>query len=151
MRKYSSLAQRKNTHLPQKFHAGHDLCFMIHDVLTQMLVSGIKASIFNINISFRNSDDLAEFKRSNDIFEWLEKTRRVEDRANFLVTVVFPAVLSDMLHCFYEALETSRKGKLGISFMLLRKPLQESLFLLQSVLVDRHDLRRNWRQPFEST
>jgi len=47
-----------------------------------------------------------------------------------------------MLHCFYEALETSRKGKLGITFMLLRKPLQESLFLLEAAVADRDNFVR---------
>jgi len=42
-----------------------------------------------------------------------------------------------MLHCFYEALETSRKAKLGVSFMLLRKPLQESLYVLETIIADR--------------
>jgi hypothetical protein len=54
-----------------------------------------------------------------------------------LVNTVFPAVLSDMLHCIYEALESSRKGKLNITFMLLQKALQESLFLFEAMAVDR--------------
>jgi hypothetical protein len=68
-----------------------------------------------------------ELENASDVFEWLEKHRPPEDHAAVLVTTMFPAILSDMLHCFYETLETSRKAKLGISFMLLRKPLQESL------------------------
>jgi hypothetical protein len=63
----------------------------------------------------------------------------VDEQAAFLVTRAFPAVLSDMLHCFYEALEVSRKAKLTIGFMLVRKPLQESLYLLESVVADRSD------------
>jgi hypothetical protein len=55
---------------------------------------------------------------------------------------MFPAILGDMLHCFYEALETSRKAKLGISFMLLRKPLQESLYVLEAVIADRADFAK---------
>jgi hypothetical protein len=42
-----------------------------------------------------------------------------------------------MLHCFYKALETSGKGKLAVSLMLIRKPLQESLFVLESIVADR--------------
>jgi hypothetical protein len=44
-----------------------------------------------------------------------------------------------MLHCIYEALDSSRKTKLNITYMLIRKPLQESLFLLESVVADRFD------------
>jgi hypothetical protein len=66
----------------------------------------------------------------------------VSTSVKLLVTTIFPAVLSDMLHCFYEALEVSRKAKLTIAFMLVRKPLQESLFLLESVIIDRCDFAK---------
>jgi len=107
--------------------------------MTQLLVSGEKASAFQSTIKFRDEADRQSFEKADDIFVWLEQSRRVDERAAILVTTVLPAVLSDMLHCFYEALETSRKGKLGITFMLIRKPLQESLFVLESVIADRHE------------
>jgi hypothetical protein len=107
--------------------------------MAQLLISGRKSEIFNIRIAFRNEEDRQNFEAMDDVFVWLQNSRRVDERANLLVTTVFPAVLGDMLHCVYESLETSRKGKLGISFMLLRKPLQEGLFLLESVIADRHD------------
>jgi quinol monooxygenase YgiN len=138
MRQYSSLANRTNTHLPAGHKAAHELCFIVHDVMAQLLVSGRKASAFKTTIEFRDEADRLAFEKADDIFGWLEKSRRVDERATVLVTTVFPAVLGDMLHCFYEALETSRKGKLNITFMLVRKPLQESLFVLESVIADRN-------------
>lgn len=122
----------------------HQLCFIVHDVMTQLLVSGEKASAFSMTFNFRDEEDRAAFEKADDIFVWLEQSRRVDEQAAFLVTTVFSAVLSDMLHCFYEALEVSRKGKLTFSFMLVRKPLQESLYLLESVLADRSDLPKSW-------
>lgn len=133
---YSSLEKRTNTHLPDQHHLAHELCFVLHDVMTQLLVSGRKASAFTVTVTFRDDADRKAFEEG-DIFDWLEASRRVDERVAILVTTVFPAVLGDMLHCFYEALETSRKGKLGVSFMLIRKPLQESLFLLESMVADR--------------
>jgi hypothetical protein len=107
--------------------------------MTQLLVSGQRARAFYVSFDLPDEAAKREFENSSDIFEWLEKYRPPEDRANVLVTTMFPAILSDMLHCFYEALETSRKAKLGISFMLLRKPLQESLYVLEAVIADRSD------------
>ncbi|CAJ1811744.1 hypothetical protein COCAGNCG_01668 [Aeromonas dhakensis] len=43
-----------------------------------------------------------------------------------------------MLHCIFECLSTSKKGKMAVSFMLLRKPLQESLYLLESMAIDKN-------------
>jgi hypothetical protein len=106
--------------------------------MTQLLVSGLKASAFRVTVTFRDDEDRKTFEQE-DIFDWLETTRRVDERVAILVTTVFPAVLGDVLNCFYEALETSRKGKLGVSFILIRKPLQESLFLLESIVADRKE------------
>jgi hypothetical protein len=102
-------------------------------------VSGERARAFYVSFDLPDEAARREFENASDIFEWLEKHRAPEDRAAVLVTTVFPAILSDMPHCFYEALETSRKAKLGISFMLLRKPLQESLYALEAVIADRTD------------
>jgi hypothetical protein len=110
--------------------------------MTQLLVSGQKAEAFVTAIEFRDEADRTAFEKADDVFAWLEQSRRVDERVSVLVTTVFPAVLSDMLHCFYEALEASRKGKLTIAFMLVRKPLQESLFLLESVIADRDDFAK---------
>lgn len=133
---FSSLNKRVNTRLPGQHHVAHELCFTIHDMMTQLLISGRKASAFKVAIRFRDDADREAFEKS-DIFSWLEASRRVDERVAVLVSTVFPAILGDMLHCFYEALETSRKGKLAISFMLIRKPLQESLFVLESIVSDR--------------
>lgn len=45
-------------------------------------------------------------------------------------------MLSDALHCIYEALKCSEKGKLNITYMLIRKPIQESLYLVESMHLD---------------
>jgi hypothetical protein len=63
----------------------------------------------------------------------------VDDAAKVLKCVTFPAVLSDMLHCLYEALESSRKAKLNVTYMLLRKPLQESLYVFEEIVLSLED------------
>jgi hypothetical protein len=137
MLRYTSLECRTGTHLPENHWAAHELCFKIHDVMTQLLVSGESASAFRSTVTFHDEADRLAFERAGDIFEWLGQSRSIEELGAALISTVFPAVLSDMLHCFYEALETSRKAKLTVTFMLLRKPLQESLFLLETVVADR--------------
>jgi hypothetical protein len=107
--------------------------------MCQLLVSGEKASVFWTSVDIRDEADRLALEQADNVFVWLQQTRRIDERATVLVTTIFPRVLSDMLHCIYEALETSRKAKLIISFMLVRKPLQESLFLLESIVVDRLD------------
>lgn len=125
--------------LPREFYAAHDLCFLMHDILVQLLISGEKSGIFSGRIEFDSESDAASFNGSSDIFDWLETSGRVNDRARILKAVIFPAVLSDMLHCIYEALKCSVKAKLNVSYILLRKPIQENLFVFESIILDEID------------
>ncbi len=133
------LRKNKSGHLPVEYDVAHDLCFVIHDLLLELLKSGTEGNFFRTSLEFDNDADRITFENSSDIFDWLKENRRIEQRAQVIVTTVFPAVLSDTLHCIYETLESSRKGKLNITYMLIRKPIQENLFLLESVVADRLD------------
>ena len=121
------------TFLPDNLEAAHKLCFLNHDVMVELLRSGEENGTFNHTFRFRDEGDRKEFEASADVFEWLGKTKRESERTELLRRVVFPAILSDFLHFIFEALETSRKAKLNVSFALIRKPLQESLFVLETI------------------
>lgn len=125
--------------MPDTYDLAHDLCFVIHDILAQLLKSGAEGGFFRTTIAFEDEADRISFEKTEDIFCWLEETQRLNDRTSILTTTVFPAVLSDALHCIYEALESSRKAKLNITYMLLRKPIQESLFLFETIIINPHD------------
>jgi hypothetical protein len=126
-----------NTALPEQFHEGYTYCFTAHDIAAQLLISGMEQGIFVTNVILRNEKEKKDLEQAEDIVDWLHKSGRMDDEADVLLTVVFPAVLSDMLHCIFEALEASRKGKLAVAYMLLRKPFQESLYLLESLVADK--------------
>jgi len=135
----SSLKDKKNTFLPEEFAIAHELSYTIHDVMAKIFESGIEGDFFTTKIDFENEKESDSFENADDIFAWLETNERLDDRAKVLKVTVLPAVLSDMLHCFYEALETSRKAKLSISYMLIRKPIQESLYILEAILLNELD------------
>jgi hypothetical protein len=135
----AALKNKKGRSLPDIFDIAHDLCFVIHDVMVQILKSGEEGGFFKTTIDLNNDDEKTALENTDDIFLWLENNHRFDDRAKILITTIFPAVLSDMMHCTYESLETSRKGKLGISYMLIRKPLQESLYLLEAIVLNELD------------
>lgn len=132
---FGSLKNKKGTFLPKQFHLGHELNFLLHDIMTKMYVTGREVNSFSINIDILENEYKEFLQNSENIGEWIVNTKEKDKRAKVLKTIVFPAVLSDMLHCFYETLETSRKAKLTISYMLIRKPLQESLYLLEEIVL----------------
>lgn len=132
---FSSLQNRKGTNLPNKFNFGHELSFLLHDIMTSLFETAKQTNMFSINIDIYEDEYKKFLENSEDIGKWILNAKEKNKSAKVLKTIVFPAVLSDMLHCFYEALETSRKGKLTISYMLIRKPLQESLYLLEEIVL----------------
>ena len=148
---FGSLQNRKGTKLPEKFNFGHELSFLLHDIITNLYVTSKETNMFSVNIDIYE-DEYKEFlENSEDIGEWIVNTKEKNKSAKVLKTIVFPAVLSDMLHCFYEALETSRKGKLTISYMLIRKPLQESLYLLEDIVLSELNFSDKFKKNAESS
>ena len=127
------------TQFPAYLQHAHDLCFLNHDVLVELLRSGEESKVFFHRIPLIDDNDRELLKEADDIFSWLETTNRVEERTELLKRVVFPALLSDFLHFTYEALECSRKGKLTVSYALIRKPLQENLFLFEVIATAKYD------------
>lgn len=142
MKNMQSRLKSQNTILPKEFHSSYNLCFTAHDIALQLLKSGMESGIFVKTITFKDETEASSLSTTDDIFEWLRQTNRIDDEADILVSMVFPAILGDMLHCIFEALEASRKGKLSIAFMLLRKPIQESLYVLESIVADRKGFAR---------
>ena len=134
---YKSVRLNKGGHLPPQFDVAHDLCFVLHDLMAQLIVEGMRSGIFHARFDLRSDEERISLEESENVLDWLHQTGQVEERTKVLVSTVTPAVLSDMMHCIYEALECSRKGKLAIAFMLIRKPLQESLYVLESIFIDR--------------
>lgn len=120
---------------PERFLSGHNLCFLIHDILVQLLKSGESSGAFLTRIQITKKDEV-DLDNYENIFEWLDEKGNIEDKINILRATVLQAVLSDALHCIYEALKSSQKGKLNITYMLVRKPIQESLYLIESIFLD---------------
>lgn len=133
LRKAISLKERAETVFPSHFQPAHDLCLYHHDVLLHLLKRGEEEKSFVPTFTFRDEADRKAFAEADDVFQWLGRTRAPSERAVLLRRVVFPAVLSDFLHFVYEALETSRKGKLTVSYALIRKPLQDALFVFEAM------------------
>jgi hypothetical protein len=121
------------TLLPDFLMPAHQLCFLNHDILVELLRSGEESGIFFQKFQFKDESDKELFQDVQDVFSWLERSGRSEERVELLKRVVFPALLSDFLHFVYESLESSRKEKLAVAYALIRKPLQETLFLFEVI------------------
>jgi hypothetical protein len=128
--------------LPRYLNRAHELCLLHHDVLVEILRSGQAHGAFEERFQFRSEADRKAFDEAGDVFAWLEQTRTLVERGRFIRRTVFPALLSDFLHFVYEALAASRKAKLTVTYALLRKPLQVSLGVLETLAVSPEEFVR---------
>jgi hypothetical protein len=124
------------TFLPREHLHAHELCFLLHDFLLELLGSAEQHGFFAERFEFRDENDRKAFEQTDDVFAWFEATGRTAERTGFLRRTVFPALLSDFLHFLYVSLEASRRGNLAVAYALLRKPLQEGLFLFEAIAAD---------------
>lgn len=126
-----------HTAMPEEFDEGHNLCYANHDVMLELLKSGEEVGAFKHHVPLSDSEAKI-LNEAEDIFTWMEQASRQEELAPIIRAVAFPALLSDFLHFIYEALQASRKGKLTVAYSLLRKPIQENLYLLENIAIDLH-------------
>lgn len=125
--------------LPEKFRQGHELCFFLHDFLVETMKSGEKGDIFSHSFEFSSELDLSQLD-GESLFLWLDENGYKEEAYLIYFKQICAALIADMLNFIYEALECSRKGKLTVTYSLLRKPLKENLFYLEWLLADVEEL-----------
>ena len=127
--------------LPDEFRFSHDLAFVLHDVLADHLVEGEKNHIFDYTTDIKCLSDVEELKDLPDdqLIDWLAYHGYIDELKELTYRQLIPALLSDSCHFIYEALSSSAKGKLAVTFTLLRKPLKQNLFYLEWLLSDPND------------
>lgn len=123
---------------PENFEKSHQLCFLLHDIMVEMLCSGEKKEIFTAKLNLTKDDQLS-IGDEGDILGWMHDQKRFEERDLLVKSTILPAMLSDMMSCIYEAISAASKGKMTIAFMLIRKPIQESLYVLESMVLDERE------------
>lgn len=130
--KYSDISGAKSV-LPSEFQFSHDYCVFLHDVLTDIVVSGEQARLFDVSIQFSTAEEGAAFEKSHveDVIGWLESNNYASHAQEVIYRQVLVALLSDFCHFTFEGLRSSSKGKVTVSYALLRKPLKETLLTFE--------------------
>ncbi len=124
--------------LPKKYWFSHQFCFSIHDQLVQIISSGARDGIFNVTIEFPDEELVKKIHKmaGEQLMDWLENNGYEHIVYELTYRQLCVALLSDLCHFVYEALDCSKKSKLTVTYALLRKPFKENLFYLEWLLVD---------------
>jgi hypothetical protein len=122
--------------LPQKYHFRHQYIFFLHDILAKIVKVGEKEGHFNQNIKLDNADhqEILKSKKQEETYDTLMELGYADQLNLLLFKQIFVAVLTDFLQYIYTALETAEKGKLSVTYSLLRKPFKDNLFILEWIL-----------------
>lgn len=144
--------QIERNFLPEECKFAHEYCFFLHDVLASIVVQGEHEGIFNYGFKLRESNHVGELKGKSgeELAIWLEQNGYEEEFHEVSRRQIWAALLSDFCHFIFEALKCSQKGKLTVTFALLRKPLKENLFYLEWLLADPLDFTKRFHTPATS-
>lgn len=121
--------------LEDRYLNSNQLCFFIHDVMVEFIKGGEENKIFisEFKLSEQEKESLNNFE--GHILDWLKSNNKTKEYEITIKKRVIPALLSDMLHCIYETLKAMELGKVTIAYMLLRKPIQENLYLFEEMIL----------------
>ncbi|WP_143221430.1 hypothetical protein [Acetobacter syzygii] len=133
-----------NTHLPIRLHDAYRLCMTLHDEMLKILHNGIEHKAFSVSIPLDDSLKTKLENSNSHILDWMKENGLDSERAMTICLTVLPAVMRDMLNCIFESLEMARKGKMSLAFMLIRKPIQENLFLIEEIIISPQSFVENF-------
>ncbi len=135
--------------IPEEYKFAHEYCFFLHDLLANIVVVGEHEQIFHHNFQLKNPSHAEQMdgKIGDELANWLEQNGYITEFREANRRHICVALLSDFCHFIYEALDCSKKGKLTVSFALLRKPLKENLFYFEWLLADPDDFINRFHAP----
>ena len=106
--------------LPDVFWFGHNLAFVLHDLLVDYIVQGEQADLLCFEVPLKSPEDVTAMEglEGVEFWEWCEANgyRRILNTHSYR-NLIF-GLLSDMCHFVYEGLKCSEKGKLTVALSL---------------------------------
>lgn len=113
--------------IPERFHAHHEFCFHLHDVMATLLQAARVHETATVTVQFDDQAEADAFSAADDPITHLYQTGRREAAQRITLNQVSLAIYSDLLHFLFESLRALEKRKFTVAFALLRKPLKENL------------------------
>ena len=127
----------QKVHLDKKHHNTHNLCAIIYDQLTEILVNENYSGLLNTKFDLNKFDPEEREKfESGEIhpIDWLEANGLNEELCTVLTKHITMSILSDYVNFIYESLSCAMRGKMTVAYALLRKPFTDELLLFEQLL-----------------
>jgi hypothetical protein len=133
--------------LPDKYQFKHNYVYFLYNVLVRIVTSGENTGVFQYAFELKDGDDLKSIEKlaSEDLIDFLQVSGYETEANELLKRQIFDAILSDFLQFIHNALITSEKAQLSVTFALLRKPLKDNLLILEWILADSSDFFKEFK------
>lgn len=122
-------------HMPPRYHARHEFCFHLHDLMAGLLVQMEKTRAGHVRVDLAKGDR-ERLESSPNVLDFLAASGRSEIERRIVLNHMAIALYADMLHFVYEALRALEKRKFAVAFSLLRKPFKEGMLIAAQMCVD---------------
>lgn len=129
--------------IPEKYRMLHNYIFKLHDTLTKIIIEIERRGLNSFEFSIKDRE--IENIKDEDMWKWLKANGYDNVLKDLIGKQVFMGVLADMCHFLYEALTCSERGKLTVTYALLRKPLKDNLLILEWLLSDPDDFLEKFK------
>lgn len=133
--------------LPKKYQFKQNFLYFLYSVLAKIVKTGERNGVFQYAFELRNNADLDSIQKlsSEEIIDFLGNNGYEAEANELLKRQIFDAVLSDFLQFIQNALLTSERAQLSVTFSLLRKPLKDNLLILEWLLADSSDFFKEFK------
>lgn len=122
-------------YLPQDYHFSHNFSVRLYDELVWILKDRKAQKRINVTIKYRDKENRPG-KNEEDIISWLLKNG-YEREANEVISknTIF-AIISDICHFIFQALDSAKRIKMTVAYTLIRKPFLENLLIIEQILAE---------------
>ncbi|GLK54399.1 hypothetical protein GCM10008170_04180 [Methylopila capsulata] len=76
MRSLDLIPKKRLINIPAKFHAEHEFCFYLHDVMATILKDAVEINAEVISFNVDNQEDAELIESGISIFDYFDKTNR---------------------------------------------------------------------------
>ena len=129
MKKIGLIDQERLIYIPQKYHAHHEFCFHLHDLMVRLLVQMEIKKSGHLKFNLESEKDRKLLESGIHILDFLNQSGRETLERRAVINHLCIALYSDMLHYIYEGLKALEKRKFSVAFTLFRKPFKDGILM----------------------
>lgn len=136
-------------YLPKEFWKQHNQCERLINQIESFLTD---SSFSDLRISKIELSSEHEIKKDEHILDFLLRTNRVDEHDKFVTNILIDALIIDTCYFLQEALLSSKKQRLTVTFALLRKPFIYHLLVFLRIMFEEKFIEKfNSQDLFDST